>query len=278
MVLTQKDYMNMRDDYELKVYFENAMKSGPKGTRIIMSDHDTGEVFGDLHNKIIMPGSQWTACRQFGLEYEVNFPTYNQEFQLENTLDYEVEQPYNEPIICLFCIGQGGCGTAVSDVYKVRVTERIEPKDMLPFRYVDEEHDLNDDMRKVYFGRYTDENGMIRYMFKAFDTEPQLHLRYLDGTQLTSSMFAIDSSQGAECYVETRLRITRMDFRDYFEQVTGWNNAIINTLSLLYGWYDNTKDQYLWYQEVLPFSKLNFPTEWLVDLSKAIDINYQVFY
>ena len=91
-------------------------------------------------------------------------------------------------------------------------------------------------------------------------------------------MYNIDSSQNAECFVETRLRITRQDFRDYFEQVTGWDNALINTISLLFAWYDDTIDDYIWYQQVVPFSKLNIPNEWLVDLGKAIDIIYRVYF
>jgi hypothetical protein len=149
---------------------------------------------------------------------------------------------------------------------------------MRPFRYVDEEHDLNDDLRKVYFGRYKDDGGMIRYMFKSFDAEPQIHLRYLDGTQITEDMYTIDSSQASECYVETRLLINRIDFRDYFEKVLGWDNAAISSISLLYAWYDNTVDSFLHFQNVLPFSKLNIPIEFLCDLSKSICVNYQLFF
>lgn len=275
MSLKLTDSANIHEMYKILRRREGG---GPKGTRILIKDHDTGEVLSDNHNKILISGAQFTACKQWGLDAVVPFPTYNEEFSLEGTLDYETVQPMNEPIICLFGVGQGGCGTSVSDVFPVRYTERIEPKDMLPFRYVDEEHDLNDDMRKVYFGRYIDDNGMIRYMFKAFDTEPQLHLRYLDGTEINEDLYNIDSSQNAECYVEVRLRITRLDFRDYFEKVTGWDNALINTLSLCYAWYDDTQGDYIYYQQILPLSKLNFPTEWLVDLTKAIDIIYQVYY
>ena len=274
-----KDSMNLHDDYTIKSFIEDetVFKRGPKGTRIILRDHDTGKVLSDTHNKILISGSQLTACKIFGIDPAVNLPNYNEELGLENTLDYETVQPMNEPILCLFAVGQGGCGTSVSDVFPVRYTERIEPENLLPFRYVDEDHDLNEDMRKQYFGRYVDEYGMIHYMFKKFDTEPQLHLRYLDGTQITSDMYNIDSAQNAECYVEVRLRINRLDFRDYFEQVTGWDNCVINTLSLLFAWYDDTIDEYRWYQQIIPFSKLNFPNEFLADLSKAIDFQYHIY-
>lgn len=258
-------------------------KGGVKGTRIRITDADTGELIDDRENKVLISGAQMTVCKQWGIDAEVNFPNYNDAMNLDHTLDYETIQPKNEPYICLWCIGTDGCGGKPNDVYPVRYTQRLEPRDMLPFRYLDIDADLNEDLRKVYFGRRIDPNNSerIEYFFKNFDTEPQLHLRYLDGTQITENIYNVQSSQLAECYVETRLRVTRQDFRDYFEQVTGWEEARINTLSLLYAWYDideNDEKKLVYYQQVLPFSKLNFSNIWLVDLTKAVDFNYQIFY
>ncbi len=278
MSLLLKDRLNNFETLKIKTLFDNAIKTGIKGTKITFTDHDTGETLSETHNKVLISGGQCLACKLYGIDAIVDLPNYNEAFGLENTLDYNVVQPYNEPILALFCMGQGGCGTTPNDLFTVRYTERIEPERMLPFRYCPQDNDLDADMRKQYFGRYIDEEGMIRYMFKAFDTEPQLHMRYLDGTEITKDMYAIDSSQAAECYVETRLRVTRLDFRDYFDKVLGWDEAIINTLSVCYCWYDNTIDDFLWYQQIMPFSKLNFPTEWLVDLTKAVDINYITYF
>ena len=270
-----KDCFNMNEKATLKIL---KGRGGPKSTRIVMIDHDTGNIIVDTHNKVLITGGQFTACKQFGIDATINFPNYNEDLGLENTVDYDTVQPKNEPIICLFCVGNYGCGTITIDTYPIKYTDRIDPKDLIPFRYVDAAHDLNDEMRGRYFGRCIDASGMISYYFKAFDTEPQLHLRYLDGTQITPDMYEIDSSQNAECYVETRLRITRQDFRDYFEKVVGWDNAVFNSISLVYAWYDDTIDDYLWYQQIIPFSKLHIPNEYLVDLTKAVDINYCIYY
>jgi hypothetical protein len=280
-LIQKKDNYDIKDDFTIVRSYEEIggiIRKGPKATRIVIRDYDTEKILHDTHNKILISASQFTACDQFGLDTSVIFPSYNEELGLQNTLDYKTVQPMNRPIVCLFCAGQGGCGTVASDVYTVKFTDRLAPKDMLPFRYVDEKNDLSDELRKVYFGRYKDSNGMIRYMFKAFDTDPQLHLRYIDGTQITSDMWSIDSTQAAECYVEVKLDIDRTDFRDYFEKVTGWDNAIINSLSLVYGWYDNTIDKYLWYQQLLPYSKLNIPNEYLIDETKRLAISYEIYY
>jgi hypothetical protein len=273
------DYLNTVDSIDKKI-ISDKMKGGPKATKIIMKDHDTGEILGEYHNKIVITGSILSAMNAFGINNQVMIPDYNRELSLDNTLDYSNTVPKNTPIVCLFCIGDSGCGTTPKDVFVADYIDRINPvNDIFPFRYVDKNADLSDDLRKYYFGRKTDNSkGKIAYYFKTFDTTPQLHLRYTDGTQINDEIYSIDTDQTAECYVETRLRITRTDFRDYFEQVLGWDKARISTLSLCYAWYDDTIDKYRWYQQIYPYSKLNFSFEWLVDLTKSIDFVYQTYY
>ena len=269
---------------------EHIMSGGPKRTQIVITDHETGEVLQVVHNKIVVPGSQITACKQFGLEQIVPFPTYNEELQLENSLKAYSTQPYNEPITCLWCAGRSGFVTSPNEVLEVSTTDRIEPiNDILPFRYCTPENDLDFDQRQKYFGRKIESDGHISYYFKGFDTDPQLHVRYLDGTEVTDKMYSIDSSQQVEVYVEMRLNINRLDFRDYFDKVLGWENADVSSISLLTAWFDGTiienpndaEDahvRYKWYQDVIPFSKFNFKAEDLTDLTRAIDFNYQIFY
>lgn len=273
------DFAEIKDSIEGRI-IKNRLNAGPKGTKIIMTDHDSGKILGEYENKIVITGSQLNACKIFNLEPEVIFPDYNRELELDNTLDYSVVKPKNEPFVCLFCIGDSGCGTESKDVFKASFTDRIEPvDDIIPFRYVDPNHDLNKDLRKYYFGRKElPLENRIAYYFKSFDTHPQLHLRYTDGTQITKDVYNIQTEQAAECYVQMRLRVTRTDFRDYFEQVRGWDKARISTLSLCFAWYDDTIDDYKWYQQIQPYSKLNFSYEYLVDLTKAIDFQYNVYY
>lgn len=267
------------------------LNSGAKKTRVIFRNHDTGEVLGEFHNKVTITGSQMNACAMFGLDPTVKFPTYNSEMDLDNTAASGTT-PANDPIVCLFCVGDTGCGTLPKDVLISSYTDRIDPGPsnpsttsdfdstmIMPFRYVDVGNDLSDDLRKYYFGRKTfDKLGKIGYYFKSFDTQPQLHLRYADGTQITENIYNEESTQQAECYVDLRLRITRNDFRDYFENALGWDKARISSLSLCTAWYDDTIDKYKYYQDILPYTLLYFSYQWLVDDTIAVDIEYQIYY
>lgn len=273
------DFLECFDTLEANAV-KKAMHGGVKKTRIILRDTRTGEVLQEVENKVVVSGSIFSAMKAWGIATPVILPNYNDEMKLDHTLNYANVLPSNDPVVCLFCVGDSGCGTTQKDVFTVKYTDRIDPfNDIMPFRYQDIDDDINDDLRKYYFGRKTDEeNGKIAYYFKAFETTPMLHLRYTDGTQLTDEMYNTETEQGAECYVETKLRITRNDFRDYFEQVRGWDKARISTISLCYAWYDDTIDEYRWYQQIHPYTKLNFSAEELVSLDKGIEFQYQCYY
>lgn len=266
------------------------LKAGPKGTRITLIDHNTGKVLDVRENKLCITGSQFNAMNAFGIkDSTVEFPNYNQEMKLDNI---NPSNPKNAPVVCLFCISDTGCGSTPKDVKVSSYTDRINPcpsnpsnvkefdsSMIMPFRYVDKTNDLNDDLRKYYFGRKTfDILGKVGYYFKKFDTEPQLYVRYADGTPISPEMYNIHSEQTAECYIQTRLRITANDFRDYFEDALGWDKARISSLSLCYAWYDDTIDDYVYYQDITPYSILYFSYQWLVDANVAIDILYDIYY
>lgn len=266
------------------------IKAGPKRTKVTLINSNTGETLGVYENKLAISGSQFNAMKAFGIQTAgVEFPNYNDEMKLDNTVAGENK---NEPIVCLFCVSDTGCGSTPKDVKVASYTDRIAPAPInpsnvsefdsnmiMPFRFVDKENDLNDDLRKYYFGRKTfDILGKVGYYFKTFDTKPQLYVRYADGTPISPEMYNVHSEQTAECFIQTRLRITTLDFRDYFEQALGWDKARISSLSLCYAWYDDTIDQYVYYQGITPYTILYFSYQWLVDANVAIDVLYDIYY
>jgi len=287
-IMASDDARVKREESSLTI--EDRLKAGPKRTKVTLINHDTGEVLGTYENKLAISGSQFNAMKAFGLQVAgVDFPSYNDEMKLDNTTTAE---PKNDKIVCLFCVSDTGCGSTPKDVKVASYTDRINPAPenpsnvrefdssmIMPFRFVDKDKDLNDDLRKYYFGRKTfNILNKIGYYFKGFDTEPQLYVRYADGTPISPEMYNVHSEQTAECFIQTRLRITTLDFRDYFEQVLGWDKARISSLSLCYAWYDDTIDKYKYYQDITPYSILYFSYQWLVDANVAIDVLYDIYY
>ena len=286
-----KDSHNITDRLTANKIIRHRLAAGPSKTVIKIIDKATGKVLDTGHNSIMLEGSQIAACKMFNLDQVVPVPTYNSMLGLDHTIGTDWDtQPYTDPCVCLWCAGRDGFDNSVNEVNALSNLDLIRPDSIIPFRYVPETEDLSRELRSIYFGRKTlEDKEMIAYYFKAFDTTPALHVRYLDGTEVTSNLYQVDSSQIAEIWVEMKLSVTRNDFRDYFDRVIGWDNADFSTISLLIGWYDNTIPEnpdapasdrvfYKWYQDVVPFSKWNFKAIDLTELTEGVEFTYQVFF
>lgn len=229
-------------------------------------------------NKVLVSGSSFTAAKHFNLKPDALPPSYNTVLGLDHT----VNEPYNgegirkDELIYLFAVGVGGCGEEARQKYPVNYTEWITPENLVPFRVEYSDDDLNSTMRQKYFGRKT-YDGKVLYYFKAFEGQPEFIQRYADGTPIDENIYLNERNDEVESFVEINLKITKQDCRDFFTATTGIADAKINTISLLTAWKSEV-DGYTYYQDIRPFSKINFHNESLIDSEKGIDIIYQIFY
>lgn len=250
----------------------------PKGTNIFFIDDETGKPYRIEHNRVTIAGAQFTACKHFGIDPIVDFPNYNTSLGISNMI-LAPSKAIPEYAV-LFCCGTSGCGIEGSQVYPVTYHNWIHPDSLIPFRYEDIGADLSAEQRKIYFGRKeVPEERKVAYYYKAFDSQPQIYMSFLDGTQIDSDVYTINTKQQATTMVQVRLKVTKSDFRDWFFSTEGIENARINTLSLLTAWpYTDPVTGYIYYNNVRPLTQLNFTNEWLIDLTKSITIVYQILY
>lgn len=202
----------------------------------------------------------------------------------------------------LFCVGIDGCGIENSRVFKVRNTKWIAPYTysaydpgtgvidtsvtncLIPFKMRPSNSDITTADRQIYFGRSTvteGSNTMISYYFKAFDQTPTLIRRYADDSAELSNVDNVWKNtrlSDAEIVVQLKMSVNTTDCREYFNSITGTNTSRINTISLCTAVpYLDENDQ-LFYQDIRPFTKFNFPNESLIDTSKGVDITYYLYY
>lgn len=246
-------------------------------TDVIATIHGTEHVIFRKSNKVIIPGSYYTASKHFNIDPPVKLPSYNTALGLDG-IQALTNKEERDALVVLFAVGTDGCGPESSQVFDVDYTKWISPESLIPFRYVFDDNDLSDTLRNKYFGRKkitgTDK---IAYYFKAFETEPRMYQQYADGTPIDENIFISDNTMDVETYVELKLTITKDDCREFFEATTGIKDAKVNTLSLLTA-YPKDINGYTYYQGIRPLTKLNFPNESLIDLTKGIDITYHIYY
>ena len=273
MILYDKSISVLNELGLEKVHFS----SRPRGIVSAYVHGTSVPLFEKEENKVIVDGSMFTAMKHFNILPVVNLKDYNTSLGLEN-IDPLAPSEQLQSQVVLFCVGTSGCGVEQSQVYDVDYTKWINPEDLVPFRFQLADNDLSDEMREKYFGRKKiDALNRIAYYFKAFDTTPIMHAQYIDGTPIDENIYVSENTTDVEVYVEMKMSITKEDCRDFFVATSGINDAKINTISLLTG-YPKTYNGHTYYQGVRPLTRLNFSNEPLVDLTKGIDIVYDLFY
>lgn len=244
-----------------------------KETDLILKIPGTDIVAFRGHNKVILPGAGFTARAHFDIPRNEITPSYNSALQLENSV---TETPSSKEKVYLFCIGTDGCGKEGSDVRKVNYGKWIPPESLIPFRYPLESEDLSGSLRDIYFGRLL-KDDRVAYYFKAFETVPVFTQKYTDGTVVDENVYDSSKTDEIESYIELKLKVEPDDCREWFKNTTGINDALVNTFSLCTCWAKTFNGQ-IYYQDIRPLTKYNIPNEYLIDLTKGLDISYLLFY
>lgn len=239
----------------------------------------TDKILFEEDNKVILPGSAFTAMKHFkDLVIPVKTPTYNQAIGLDDIVSVTPTEERNDGFVYLFAVGIGGCGPEDSQKYDVDYTKWIQPEELVPFRYQLQNNDLSDEDKAKYFGKKTiAAAGRVAYYFKGFDKDPVFKQQYIDGTPIDENIYISDNGMDVESFVELKLSVTTDDCRDFFIATTGITDAKINSIELLTA-VPKTVNGLTVYQNIRPLTKLNFNNEQLIDLTKGIDITYQIFY
>lgn len=240
----------------------------------------TGELVYEDKNKIMIPSSECMAMRMFNFSSNQNYvsPTYNQVMDLDhnhagtgNDLTFQYK-------VCLFCMGTSGCAKGSQIKYEVSNKKWINPEDLVPFKYVEYNNDLNNIDRNIYFGRkLLPEKEAVAYYFKKFDSNPVINRQYENGTNWTTSIYDDDSTLRANVRVGLTFTIDEQDGRDYFDKTTGINDALFNTIELLAAWTE-VIDGYTYYQDVRPFTRLNMPHKYLSSNGDSYEFKYYLYF
>lgn len=277
--------MTQEQERQIRVLVDavkNADKANiEKPDTLITIKNELGEVLhSGLHNKVIVSGSAFTMMKHYNLDVPNRAPSYNNILQLENTLNEAQTEPgvRRDEVITLFCCGIGGCnGSRPNETLDVDYSKWISPDEIIPFRNITPPNDLSALERTKYFGRKIDTSGNILYYFKAFETQPELIQRYVDGTPIDSNVFTSTNILDIESFVHLRMKITVDDFREHFAKTIGVDQSRINSMSLISA-YPTEIDGHIYYQNCQAITRLHFPTEYLNTLTKSLEIDYLTFY
>jgi len=272
-IILPGEYINITD-HEYHKYGK------PKNRIQIVDSFTQKPIFKDLTNKVVIAGSAYNAVRICpSFQPSILTPSYNTSLSLDNTVSesWTGKGGRDGEFVYLMCVGNNGCGADSSQKKEVNYASRIDPSNLVPFQYVAKANDLNAIQRESYFGRKAGDSR-IAYYFKTWEGTPIFKQQFLDGTAIDENIYTSERAliDEVESFIQYTFKITTADCREYYEQISSLADAKISQISLCSAW-TKTIDGYTYYQDIRPYTLLNFPTELLIDTDKAFDIIYQVF-
>jgi hypothetical protein len=246
---------------------------------VTIVNSDTGDVIFKGKNKVVVAGSAFVMSKVTNVKVRALTPTYNNTLGLDNTINdaYTGDGIRKEEQVWLFALGVDGNGPEPNQVLPVKYTSRIEPQNLVPFQYRNLDNDLTVAGREKYFGRKTTPSKII-YYFKAFESAIETHQQYKDGTPIDENIYLSQREEEVESYAEMFMKITKDDCRDFFKETTSIQDAKVNSISLLTAYVINHNDGFRYFQDIRPLTKYHFPAEILIDITKGVDIIYQLYF
>ena len=247
-----------------------------------------GEKLFDQSNMIELGGALFVLRKLFNVESPLQVAYLEDIMEGIKRID-ETELTALEKFntdICLFGIGTGGCGEAMTDVKDVYFYER-EIKDMIPFRQT--EYTLTgEDTEKYWFKKNVVVNGSgkVAYYLKRFESNPTIKVLWKDGedgedgSEVQENVHETPEGNTTEIetFVEMTLKISKKDVREYFTDAGNIEQARVNSFGLFTGIkhkISEAPEEYD-YRGVQLFSKLNINNEMLL-LSKDLTIVYRIY-
>lgn len=157
---------------------------------------------------------------------------------------------------------------------------------MVPFRRTSEQ--LQEGERRQYFGKMSDtDNRIDSFYLKTFDVEPVVKHVWKSGEDVENDEEnEVDENDvwantvnmnSIETFTEIILKITKKDAKEWFAAMNEEDRARVNTIALFSGEYvkDGPSDDGD-FRDVMMFSKLNIPVEYLT-MTKDLNIIYRVY-
>lgn len=271
-----------------KVFIKDSMPTKRKGlgdTRISLYRKISEDMYEPISvgsNKIVIAGSAFLASKISNKLPKIFTRTYNDELSLDynNPVAYDNSGMPKEEQIILFGVGDTGCGNEVKDVYKVEYKSHINGSDLIPFVVrTQAEGDISDELRETYFGRKKEGNGNIKYYFKAFTLDPEIHQEFLDGTPIDENIYVNQRKDEVQSFIRYQMDISSDDFVKFWE-MNNIDERRISSITLLTGIETKVPDdngiQRKIYQNIRPLTVYNFARENMLE-SKGIKIVYDIY-
>lgn len=242
---------------------------------------EIGEVIVRKKNQITVGGSLYALEKMFNVPASLTVEYLNTILGVGLTGPAVTERYAKDNCLCLWTIGNGGCGTNLDDIYDVLQQQR-DLKGQIPFRVVDVPFEEGSDEYKKYWLMKKTDDGKYAYYGKTFEKEAVISALWKDagadkdGSPVVESDYSSTRTTPIETFAEVILRLEVDDLREYYNlyQATA-GTPRFNTFGICSGILGNT-DNGQEYKQVLQTTGVSFNNEPL-HMEKDLYIRYRVY-
>lgn len=238
-----------------------------------------GEVYARKKNMILMGGTL------YGLEKMFNTPSSLSVEYLNNIMGIGTNGPMitdkylKTHSVCLWSIGNGGCGDSYRDV-KAILQQHRTLHGMIPFRIVDEPFAEGTPEYEKYWFRKQMDDGKSQYFLKKFEGETEILALWKDagnnkdGSPVVPNDWSSTKKIPIETFSESILKLEKEDLLEYYTLEDQLSEARFNEFGLCTGIRGTLADGTEEYKQVLQATALSFGNE-LLHMGKDLTIIYR---
>lgn len=281
-----KDRMRQYDKHEINRNDKQPQIKGivSMGYGHYIDEHGVSQlqetIFEEEPNQVLLGGSNYVLSKILGVEPELRVEYLNNIMGIGTDGPPVTDIYPKENVVCLFCVGNAGCGSSYTDIKTVLQQHRQVPG-MLPIRLTDER--LTGLEKQKYWFEKQQQDGKWAYYLKTFKQLPIIKNLWKDAAQTDQDGSAVEenchentSPLGIEAFGEMVLELTKQDLREYYLVNEGIEHARFNSLGLCTGVQSTTADGTPEFKQVLAFSTLNFSNE-MLHMNKDLTIIYRLY-
>lgn len=280
-----RDGFSMYDDKEIK-YPGHLIRGEVELGYELTTDPITGlsslgETVLKEKNEIVMGGTLFALEKLFNVPADLNVAYLNDIIGFGTDGPAINERYPKDTCVCLFNIGNGGCGDSYTDVKSVLQQHR-QLSGMIPFRVVDAPFEPGSEEARKYYMMTQHSDGKFWYYGKTFVKKPVIKALWKDagegedGSPVVESDYSSVKDVPIETFAESVLSLEVTDLREYYELYDNIARARFNSLGLCSGIKSSCADGRPEYKQVKQFSALNFSNE-MLHMNKDLFCIYRIY-
>lgn len=238
-----------------------------------------GEVYARKHNMVLMAGTLYGLEKMFNTPADLSVEYLNNIMGVGTNGPAITEKYGKDHAVCLWSIGNGGCGDSYRDVLAVLQQHRTL-QGMIPFRIVDEPFAEGTPEYEKYWFRKVMDDGKSEYYLKAFEGETNITALWKDagnnkdGSPVIPNDYNSTKRTPIETFSESVLKLEKEDLLEYYTLMDQLSEARFNTFGLCTGIRGMLADGSAEYKQVLQVTGLSFGNE-LLHMGKDLTIIYR---